>query len=99
MNATEPGTTPEPAGKQPAQTTAYTVLRAERETVEGGADQTIYRIVAEVSAQGAAAARQSAFAKLPIAGQQAGATLIAVPSRSWQPKRRELVTQPRSVES
>lgn len=78
------------------QATAYVVLRA----VKGPSDAEgiYYTEIARVEAAGAAAARQQAFEKLEAEDQRGGATLIAVPARSWQPKRRSLVSTPRSVE-
>jgi hypothetical protein len=84
---------------KPAQKTAYVVLQ---EVDIAGPDDNqkrpVWIIVATgVEAQGAPAARAAAFASLSDEDQHKGATLLAVPLRSWKPKRRELDT--RSVES
>lgn len=84
-----------------AKLTEYTVLRERKGVaqIEGQpAQPPVFSVWVEVSATSAAAARQLAFAKLSPDEQRAGATLVAVPSRSWQPKRRVLESKPRSVE-
>ena len=77
------------------QATAYVVLRA-TDPPEGEGICWVEHCTVEAS--GAAAARQLAFEKLSGEEQARGATFIAVPQRSWQPKRRKLDTKPRSVE-
>lgn len=78
------------------QLTEYVVLRA----VKGpaGEEGIFYAETITTEASSAAIARQHAFEKLSAEDQAAGATFIAVPKRSWQPKRRKLDTKPRSVE-
>ena len=69
--------------------TSYVVLRQ----FTGGWEQ-----LTTVECRSASEARGKAFAGLATEEQEEGQILVAVPARSWQPKRRELVTQPRSVE-
>lgn len=79
---------------KPPKGTAYTILRE----LKQDEDFRVYAVHSEVRASGAKAARQEAFEKLTHDEQVAGATLVAVPTRSWDPKRRELPSHAKSVE-